>query len=112
MAEQDYMTQLNEKLQAARKRVRQGNEVKALKDSAPTLFEIMDTEISLIVNSMTQEKPLSYDEYLSAHGKVRGVISIRNLLDSKEVEAPQAQAEVKGIQENMKQIKDDQKQQS
>lgn len=113
MAEQpDYMTQLNEKLQAARARVKQGNEVKALKESAPTLFEIMDTEISLIVNTMTQEKPLSHDDYLSAHGKVRGVMSIRNLLNSKEAEAPAAQQEVKGIEENIKQIKNDQKQQS
>lgn len=106
------MQDLNAKLQSARKRVKEGNEVKALKESAPTLFEIMDTEISLTVNSMTQEKPLSYDEYLSAHGKVRGVMSIRNLLNSKEAEAPAAQQEVQGIQDNIKQIKNDQKQQS
>lgn len=108
----DYMTELNAKLQSARKRVKQGNEIKALKESAPTLFEIMDTEVSLMVNSMTQEKPLSYDEYLSVHGKVRGILNIRNLIDSKDVEAPAAQAEVKGIEDNIKQIKNDQKQQS
>ena len=107
----DYMQDLNAKLQAARKRAREGNEVKALKDSAPSLFEIMDTEISLTVNSMTQDKPLSYDDYLSAHGKIRGVMSIRNLLNSKEAEAPAAQQEVTGIQDNIKQIKNDQKQQ-
>lgn len=107
----DYMQELNDKLQAARNRVKQGNEIKALKESAPTLFEIIDTEISLAVNRMTQDKALSYDEYLSAHGEVKGIKRIRNLLDSKEAEAPAAQQEVKGIQDNIKQIKNDQKQQ-
>lgn len=108
----DYMQELNDKLQAARARVKQGNEVKALKESAPTLFEIIDTEISLAVNRMNQDKPLSYDEYLSAHGEVKGIKRIRNLLDSKEAEAPAAQQEVKGIEDNIKQLKNDQKQKS
>lgn len=106
----DYIQEMSDKLEAARKRVKQGNEVKALKQSAPTLFEIIDGEISLVVNKMTQEKPLDYDAYLSAHGQVVGVRRIRDLLNSKEAEAPQAQAEAKGLEENIKQIKDDQKQ--
>lgn len=108
----DYMQEMEEKLQAARKRVKQGNEVKALKESAPTLFEIIDTEITLAVNRITQDKPADYDTYLSTHGEIVGIRKIRDLLNSKEVEAPAAQQEVEGIQENMKQIKDDQKQKS
>lgn len=106
----DYIQELSAKLDAARARVRQGNEIKALKASAPTLFEIMDGEISLALNKMTQDTPLSYEEYLSAHGKIVGIKRIRNLLDSKEVEAPMASQEVIAIQENIKQIEDEKQQ--
>jgi hypothetical protein len=108
----DYIQEMQEKLEAARKRVKQGNQVKALKESAPTLFEIIDGEISLVVNRMTQPTPLPYDEYLSTHGQVVGIRKIRDLLNSKEAEAPAAAQEVSGLQDNIKQIKDDQKQQS
>jgi hypothetical protein len=109
MAE-DYMLQMHNKLEAARDRLKQGTEVKALKASAPTLFEIIDGEISLVVNSMTQEKALSYDDYLSKHGQVRGILKIRNLLDSKEAEAFAAKQEVTALEQNIKQIQDDKKQ--
>lgn len=105
----DYIQQMNEKLNAARKRVRQGREVRILKDSAPTLFEIIDGEISLLVNKMTQTIPLDSAAYLSAHGQVVGIRRIRDLLDSKEAEAPAAIQEVQGIEENIQQIKDDNK---
>jgi hypothetical protein len=108
--EKPYIDQLEDKLKAARGRLRQGREVAALKESAPTLFDIIDTEISLAVNRMTQDKPLDYDAYLSTHGEVKGIKRIRNLIDAKEIDAPQAQAEVKAIEDNIKQIKDDQKQ--
>jgi len=110
MAQDDYMLQMHNKLEAARTRLKQGQEVKALKDSAPTLFEIIDGEISLVVNTLTQEKPLAYDDYLSAHGQVRGILRIRNLLDSKEAEAVQAKQEVVALEENIEQITNDQKQ--
>lgn len=105
----DYIQELEQKLEAARKRVRQGTQAQQLKSGAPLLFEIMDTEISLLVNKLTTEKPVPYDEYLDIHGKIRGVMSIRNLLDSKEVEAPQAHAEAKAIQDNLQQLKNDKK---
>lgn len=109
MEQKPYQQQLEEKLQAARKRVKQGREVKALKESASTLFEIIDTEITLAVSKMTQEKPVPYDEYLSLHGQVVGIRRIRNLLDSREVEEAPAAAEVTAIEDNLKQIKNDQK---
>lgn len=111
MAEKPYIQQLEEKLASARKRAKQGREAKILKDSAPSLFEIIDGEISLAVNKMTQDKPVTYDEYLSLHGQVVGIRRIRNLIDSREVEAVQAAGEVEAIQDNLKQIKNDQKQQ-
>lgn len=107
----DYVQQLEAKLGAARLRVKQGNEMRNLKASAPTLFEIIDGEISLAVNKMTQDKPLSYDDYLSMHGQVVGIRRIRNLIDSKEVEAVSASQEVTAISDNLKQIKNDQKKQ-
>jgi hypothetical protein len=107
----DYLTQLEEKLQAARKRVKQAREMKALKTGAPTLLEIIDGEISLAVNRMTADKPLDHDAYLSAHGEVKGIRRIRNLIDAKEADEAAAVQEVDGIQDNVKQIKDDQKQQ-
>jgi len=106
----DYINQLEDKLQAARVRVKQGREAKALKDSAPTLYEIIDGEISLAVNKMTQQTPLDRDEYLSIHGQVVGIRRIRDLLNSKEVEEVAAATEVAAITENLENIKNDQKQ--
>lgn len=104
-----YLEESEAKLQAARKRVREGNEVRALKQSAPTLFTIMDSEISLELNRAFNEKPLSYDEYLESHGAVRGIRRIRDLLNAKEIQAPSAAQEAQSIEENMKLVKDGQK---
>ena len=84
--------------------------MKALKAGAPTLFEIIDGEISLIINKMNQEKPLDYEAYLSAHGEAKGIRRIRDLVNSKEAEEIQASQEVTALTDNLKQIKDDQKQ--
>lgn len=111
MAEQDYKQQLQAKLEAARIRVKQGNEARALKKSAPTLFEIIDGEISLEINRGYGQTPLSYNEYLESHGAVRGIKRIRGLLDSREAEADQAVAEAEAIKDNIKRIEDDQKKQ-
>lgn len=108
----DYVDELNKKLEAARKRVKQGNEARALKKSAPTLFEIIDGEISLEINRGYGEKALGYEEYLESHGAVRGIKRIRDLLNSKEAEADQAVAEAEAIKDNIKQIEDDRKKQA
>jgi hypothetical protein len=107
----DYEQQLSQKLQSARTRVKQGREFKALKASAPSLFEIIDTEVSLILNRAFGEKPLDYDAYLSAHGEMKGIKRIRNLIDSKEAEEVQAAQEVQAIEGQLKQFQDDKKQQ-
>jgi hypothetical protein len=107
----DYEKQLSDKLAAAQKRLKQGREIKALKAGAPSLYEIIDGEISLILNRAFGEKPLDYDGYLSAHGEMKGIKRIRNLLDSKEAEEVVASQEVDAIKENLKQIQDDKKQQ-
>lgn len=107
----DYVQQLEAKLKAARKRVQQGREIKMLKQSAPTLFEIIDGEISLELNRGYGQKPLSYEEYLESHGAVRGIRRIRDLLNTKQAEEVAAAQEVDGIESNLKQIKDDQKKQ-
>lgn len=103
----EYTDSLEQKLVSARKRVRQGAEIKQLKASAPTLFEIIDGEISLVVNKMTSSTPLSYDEYLSAHGEVKGIRRIRSLMDSREAEEVAASQEVEAIQGQLNQFKDD-----
>lgn len=107
----DYLQELEEKLQASRKRLKTAREIKALKASAPTLFEIIDGEISLALNRMTQDKPLDRNEYLSAHGEVKMGKRIRALINGKEAEELQASQEVSGIEDNLKQLKDDQKKQ-
>lgn len=106
----DYITQMHKKLEATRKRLRSGREMAALKSSAPSLFEVIDGEISLAVNRMNQDKPLSYEEYLSAHGEVKMAKRIRDVIDAKEVEANQAQQEVQAIEENIELVKNEQKQ--
>jgi len=107
----DYVQELTEKLQASRNRLKQGREMKALKDNAPTLLEIIDGEISLAVNRMTQPKALTYEDYLSNHGQVVGIKRIRDLINSKEAEAVSAQQEVAAIEEQLNQFSDDKKQQ-
>lgn len=107
----DYEQELNEKLASARKRVSTGREMKALKASAPSLFEIIDGEISLVLNRTFAEKPLPYDEYLNAHGEMKGMKRIRNLIDAKEIDEIQAAQEAEAIKGNLKQIQDDKKQQ-
>lgn len=105
-----YRDELEAKLQAARQRVKKGREAKALKDSAPTLYEIMDSEISLELNrGYNDDKPLPYDDYLESHGAVRGIRRIRNLLDSAAVEEVVAAQEVKAIQDNIKLMDDGKK---
>lgn len=102
-----YIEELTLKLAAARKRIRQGVEVKQLKASAPTLFEIMDGEISLAVNKAFSQKPLPHDEYLSVHGQVVGIRRIRDLLNAKEVEEVVAAQEATALQEQLKQFEND-----
>lgn len=107
----DYVGELNQKLSAARKRLRQGREIKALKQSAPTLFEIIDSEISLEVNRGYSETPLSYEDYLESHGAVRGIRRIRNLMDARAAEEESANNEVDTIRDQIKQFENDKKQQ-
>ena len=105
-----YRQDLGKKLEAARKRVRQGREFQALKVSAPSLFEVIDSEISMEVNrGYNDGSPLSYDDYLESHGAVRGLRRVRNLIDSKEAEAEVSAQEVEGIKETLKQFDNDQK---
>lgn len=102
----DYIQEAEEKLKAARARLKVGREMKALKGSAPTLFEIIDGEISLELNKgYNDTAPLNYDEYLESHGAVRGMRRIRNLIDAKEVEEVHASEEVAAIEQNIKLVK-------
>ena len=96
----DYTQDLAKKLEAARKRLRDAREIKALKSSAPTLFEIIDTEISLLANrALAGDKPLGYEEYLSAHGEMKMAKRIRNLIDGKEMEEDQGPHPLRGLQQ-------------
>lgn len=104
-----YVQELQDKLKARRAVVKQGAQMKALKDGAPELLRIIDDEISLELNRGYGDKPLSYDEYMESHGAVRGIRRIRNLMDAKEADAVGARQEVHAIQDNLKQIKNDQK---
>lgn len=105
----DYEQQMRAKLKASRERVKQGREMKALKAGAPTLFEIMDGEISLIVNKMTAPEPMPRDEYLSAHGQVVGIRKVRDLIDFKESEESVSVQEVEAITGQLEQFENDKK---
>lgn len=105
----DYIEALNKKLVAAQKRVRLGNEFKQLKANAPSLFEIIETEIDIAFVKLTQDKPLPHDEYLSLQGQVVGMRKIMNLIASAEAEMPSAAQEAVAIEEQLKQFKDDKK---
>lgn len=105
----DYVQQMEEKLQAARTRVKQGRQFKALKAGAPAVIEIIDGEISLELNRGYGSKPLTYEEYLESHGAVRGIRRIRDVMNSKEAEEIPAANEVEAIQDNIKLVKDGKK---
>lgn len=101
-----YRDDLEKALQAARKRAKQGQEAATLKAHASSLYEIIDLEISLELNrGYSDDAPLSYDDYLESHGAVRGMRRIRNILDSREVEAGKASEEVKAIQQGIEDLK-------
>ena len=106
-----YVQELEAKLAASRTRLAASREIIALKASAPTLFEIIDTEISLELNRGYGDTPLGYEEYLASHGAVRGIRRIRNLLDSKAAEEVVANQEVVSITEQLEQFSNDQEQQ-
>lgn len=103
----EYKQQLHDKLQSAQKRLATSREMKALKASAPSLFEIIDGEISLELNKIYGDKALSQEEYLESHGYVRGLKRIRNLIDAKEVDETQASQEVNVIQGQLEDFKQD-----
>lgn len=103
----EYVQELESKLKSARERVRKGTELKGLKQSTPTLFEIIDNEISLAVNKMTQQKACSYEEYLSLHGQVVGIRRIRNVIDGKILEVDSASQEATVLGDQLKQFEDD-----
>jgi len=107
----DYEQELQAKLKSLKDKVRQGREIKALKASAPSLVEIIDGEMSLLATRTFGSTPLSYDEYLSAHGEMKGIKRIRNLIDAKEVEETATAQQVTDIQNQLKQFADDKKQQ-
>lgn len=109
MADKTYVEQLNEKLGSAQKRVRQGREMNALKAAAPTLYEIIDLEISIEINKGYGDKPLPYHEYMASHGAAAGIRRIRNLMTGKEADEVPAAQEAEAIRDNLKQIKNDQK---
>lgn len=106
----DYQQELNQKLAAARKRLRQGRQIRALKSAAPSLFEIIDGEISLELNRGYGDVPLSYEAYLESHGAVRGIRRLRNLMDARTIEEESASNEVKVIQDQLKQFDNDKQQ--
>ena len=101
----DYTKNLNQRLASLRKRVRQGNEITALRASAPTLFEIIDGEISLELNRAFGDKPLGYEDYLESHGAVRGIKRIRSLLEAKEAEVESSVNAAQAVEDDLKQIK-------
>lgn len=100
-----YVQDLETKLKTARERVRKGRQVKALKEQAPIVFEIIDMEVSLALNKMAGDKPLSYDEYLAEHGAARALRNVRNLLDSAEKEEVVAAGEATQIAQQIEDIK-------
>lgn len=104
-----YIEELEEKLKLTRARVRKGNQVKALKDAAPDLFDIIDTEISLEVNKMTQDTPLTHEQYLESHGAVRGIRRIRDLMNFAEKEAATASQEAKVVEEQLETLVEEKK---
>lgn len=102
-----YIEQLEDTLAQKRKDIADARHIKVLKSAAPLLFEIMDTEVSLLLNKMTQDEPLTHEQYLSAHGQVVGVRRIRNLLTKKESGEENALVEAKVIEDQLGELKKD-----
>src|SRR5690349_8586155 len=99
-----YQKELVEKLAAAQKRVRQGRAVKALKDNAPDLFEIIDIEITLGLNKLTQPEPLSDREHLATHGYIKGLQKARDIMNAVEKQEVSAAAEARAVDEQLQSI--------
>lgn len=105
----DYIQELEANLNAARKRATTGTQVKVLKSNAPALFDVIDGEVTLLVNKMTAADPLDRDTYLDIHGQLRGIMRIRDLLNAKEAEADAAIAQTQDVESQLKQMKAERK---
>src|SRR5574343_2064157 len=103
----NYLDDLNTKLKVAQNRLSKGRQMKTLKETAPDLLEIIDTEVSLSINRMNQSTPLTYEEYLSEHGVGKGLRRIRDLINAAEADAVVAAREANVISEQVKQIEND-----
>lgn len=105
MIKKPYRQELEEQLVSARERIRQGREAKNLKDNSKVLYEIIDLEISLLVNEMAGGTPLDRDTYLDVHGQLKGIRRIRDLLESKIVELPSVEQTAEATQNQLESLK-------
>lgn len=102
-----YIRDLEATLAVEKKKVRDA--VAARQFSSDTtgkvLLDIVDKEISLLLNKMAKKNPLSDREYLSAHGGIMALKEIRLTLKGKENDYERAKQQSEAAETQLKQVK-------
>ena len=102
----DYITDLTASLERNRKKIKDSRSIRVFKEGVPVIFDVIDGEISLIVNQMTAKEPLDRDIYLERHGRIRALTDLRRLLDVKADEGDTLVETVKSQEAQLKQVTD------
>lgn len=110
MEEITYRQQLENQLQDARKRLADAiaaNNFKADVNGQVAL-DIIDLQISTLVDGMTSVTPLDRDSYLQSHGQIAALRQFRATLNDKATADKQINAEVELLNEQIAQFESDQ----
>jgi hypothetical protein len=83
--EENYIEQLKKNLAFNRARLQEHIAAEALlsTEAGQFVLKVIDDEITIAVNAMTKNEALDRDTYLSLHGRVRGLRSIRNVITAR-----------------------------
>jgi hypothetical protein len=83
--EENYIEQLKNNLAFHRGRLREhiAAEEFMSSEAGRLILKLIDDEISISVNAMTGSNALDRDTYLSLHGRVRGLRSLRHTITAR-----------------------------
>lgn len=101
----DYKQTLMAQLELNRKKINKARSLTAFKEGVPDILDVVSDEISKRVDSMTAKSPLSYEDYLDAHGAVRALRDFNDILTSSEAKAASIEPVIKTQEDQLKQVK-------
>jgi hypothetical protein len=107
----DYREQVQKSLKLNEKKLADAIQAGRFSEhkEARIALDILDDLITYAVEDMNNDKPLSYENYLSRHGEVRGLRSFRRTLITKPAEIESLTEQVKAGREQIENLPRDTK---